>query len=113
MPLTGVVKYTFPDGESIDLYYVSYLASALGRTPATIRKWEVSGVLPDPFFKDRRGNRLYSQEQIDAVVKCAERAKIKQGMSIANTSFKVWVHKELSIISKKYAEKSKKSGGVK
>lgn len=94
--------FTLPNGETIELFYIGTLAGALGRTPPTVRKWEISGVLPDPLFRDVNGRRLYSQEQIDAIVKCAERAKIKQGMSIANTSFSVWCHKELEKIKLKY-----------
>lgn len=94
--------FKLPTGEDIDLYYIGTLASALGRTSDTIRKWEIAGVIPDPFFKDVNGRRLYSKEQIEAIVKCAERAKIKQGASIAKTSFSRWCHRELENIRKKY-----------
>lgn len=99
--------FTLPSGEKIELFYIGALASALGRSTNAIRKWEIAGVIPDPCFKDERGRRLYSQEQIDAIVKCAERAKIKQGLSIANTSFSTWVHKELAILREKYAKGGK------
>lgn len=94
---------TLRNGQSIELFYIGSLASALGRSTNAIRKWEIAGVIPDPCFKDERGRRLYSQEQIDAIVHCAEKAQIKQGLSIANTSFSTWVHKELAIIREKYA----------
>ena len=93
-----------PNGSSITLYYIGALASALGRTTNAIRKWEVAGVIPDSCFRDENGRRLYSQEQIDAVVRCAEKAHIKQGQSIANTSFSKWVHQELALIKEKYKE---------
>ena len=48
---------------------------------------------------------MYTQEQIDAIVRCAEKAKISQGLSIANTSFSNWVHKELDELRKKYLGK--------
>ena len=91
-----------PNGEVIELFYIGTLANALGRTTNTIRKWEIAGVIPDPCFQDANGRRLYSQEQIDAIVRCAERAKIKQGLSIANTSFSQWCHKELDALKEKY-----------
>ena len=94
--------FTLPNGETIELFYIGSLANALGRTTPTIRKWEISGVIPDPCFRDSNGRRLYSQEQIDTVVRCAERAKIKQGLSIANTSFSVWCHTELEKVRLKY-----------
>lgn len=103
------VKQTFklPNGEEIELFYIGTLAAALGRTPNTIRKWEISGVIPDPLFKDAHGHRLYSKEQIDAIVKCAERAKIAQGYSIANTSFSEWCYKEMEKLKEKYKGGSK------
>ena len=100
-------EFKLPNGQIIELFYIGALANALGRSTNAIRKWEISGVIPDPCFKDELGRRLYSQEQIDAIVKCAERAKIKQGLSIANTSFSTWVHKELAILRDKYASGGK------
>ena len=99
--------FKLPNGEVIELFYIGALASALGRSTNAIRKWEIAGVIPDPCFKDDKGRRLYSQEQIDAIVRCAERAKIKQGLSIANTSFSTWVHKELAILRDKYVNGGK------
>ena len=96
-------EFKLPNGQTIELFYIGALASALGRSTNAIRKWEIAGVIPDPCFKDEQGRRLYSQEQIDVIVQCAERAKIKQGLSIANTSFSTWVHKELAILRDKYA----------
>ena len=101
-------EFKLPNGETIELFYIGALASALGRSTNAIRKWEIAGVIPDPCFKDELGRRLYSQEQIDAIVRCAEKAKIKQGLSIANTSFSTWVHKELAILRDKYAKGGKK-----
>lgn len=100
-------EYKLPNGEIIELFYIGALASALGRSTNAIRKWEIAGVIPDPCFRDEQGRRLYSQEQIDVIVQCAERAQIKQGLSIANTSFSTWVHKELAILREKYANGGK------
>ena len=95
---------TLPNGEELELFYIGTLATALGRTTNAIRKWEIAGVIPDPCFRDENGSRLYTQEQIDAIVRCAERAKIKQGLSIADTSFSTWVHKELAELREKYSK---------
>lgn len=107
MPVRSYIQYKFPNGKEIDLFYISTLANALGRTPACIRKWEIAGVIPDPIFRDKKGNRLYSQEQIDAIVSCAEKANIKQGLSIARTSFSIWVHRELKALKQQYASYQK------
>lgn len=90
------------NGEVIELFYIEKLASELGRTPQTIRKWEVSGILPKPIFKDKVGRRLYSLEQINAIVDCAEKSNVRIGYSIANTNFSVRVHKALNEINNKY-----------
>lgn len=95
-------NFKLPNGQVIELFYIGTLANALGRTTNTIRKWEIAGIIPDPCFQDAYGRRLYSQEQIDAIVRCAERAKITQGLSIANTSFSQWCHKELDALKEKY-----------
>lgn len=90
------------NGEQIDLFYIDRLASELGRTPQTIRKWEVSGILPRPIFKDKVGRRLYSTEQIETIVECAIKSNIRQGYSVANTNFSVRVHKAIEDLNKKY-----------
>lgn len=90
------------NGKEIELFYISTLAYALGRSEQTIRKWEISGVLPNSCFRDNHGRRMYTQEQIDIIVSIAEECRIKQGASIANTSFSVKVHKALAEHNKKY-----------
>lgn len=90
------------NGEEIELFYIDSLACELGRTPQTIRKWEVSGILPKPIFRDKNGRRLYSREQIEAIVDCAERSNVRIGYSIANTNFSNRVYKALEEINKKY-----------
>lgn len=90
------------NGEEVNLFYIDRLASELGRTPQTIRKWEVSGILPKPIFRDKLGRRLYSLEQIDTIVECAEKSNVRQGYSVANTNFSVRVHNALNELNKKY-----------
>ncbi|MBO8161060.1 MAG: MerR family transcriptional regulator [Thermosipho sp. (in: Bacteria)] len=102
MPLDKVVKKAIINGEEVELYYINELAHALGRTSATIRKWEISGVLPDATFKDKVGRRMYTKEQIDTIVRIAEECRIRQGHSIANTGFSRKVHKALAELNKKY-----------
>ena len=94
--------YTLPSGEEIELFYIGKLAYELGRSSQTIRKWEISGVLPDPMFRDKFNKRLYSQEQVDLILKSAFEAKIKQGESLANTSFEAKVHRRLAKLKTKY-----------
>lgn len=106
MPQTydSYVLYTLPNGKEIKLYYINRLAADLGRTVNTIRQWEIAGIIPPTCFRSSNNMRLYSQEQIDAVVRCAEKAFIKPGRSIAQTQFTPWVFKEFEMLKKKYME---------
>ena len=101
MPVANNQTITL-NGEEVRLFYIDRLAYELGRTAQTIRKWEISGILPKPIFKDKNGRRLYSQEQIDAIVECAIKSNVRQGYSVANTNFSVRVHEALSNINAKY-----------
>ena len=103
MPVAKSVLYTVPStGRQIELFYISTLAYELGRTTNTVRKWEIAGVIPDPLFKDKNGRRLYSKEQIDVIVQCAIDSKIKQGLSLNNTSFEAKVHRRLKKLNATY-----------
>lgn len=104
MPVRDSKKVTI-NGKEIELFYIRALAYALGRSEQTIRKWEISGVLPNTCFRDKYQRRMYTQEQIDIIVKIAEECKIKQGLSIANTSFSHKVHKALAEHNKIYMKR--------
>lgn len=106
MMFTGGKKvvYSFPNGEKMDLYYIGTLATNLGRQTDTVRKWEIAGILPDTCFKDTRGCRLYSEEQIDAIVNAAAKSKIVQGKAISQTSFAKRCHEAMDELRKKYRE---------
>lgn len=106
MQFTGVKKvvYNFPNGKTMDLYYIGTLAANLGRATDTLRKWEIAGILPDTCFKDQKGCRLYSEEQIDAIVNAAVKSKIAQGKPISQTSFAKRCHEAMDELRKKYRE---------
>lgn len=89
-------------GKPLELFLAGELAYQLGRTTQTIRRWEIAGILPKAIFKDVRGRRLYTREQIDTIVRIAEETKIAQGYPIANTSFSKKVYKALEELNKKY-----------
>lgn len=103
MPVTPQKTLSI-NGEDVELFYIGTLAEALGRTPQTIRKWEIAGYLPDTLFRDKLGRRMYSAEQIKAIVECAEKSNVRPSYSIANTNFTPRVHKALEEINKKYLE---------
>ena len=92
------VPYTSPTGYKTTLYNIGVVAEAIGRTSQTIRKWEVGGVIPKTPFK-QDGKRLYCKEHIDAIVECAEKAKIVQGSKVKYTSFTKKLYKEFQRIN--------------
>lgn len=89
-------------GKDVALYPISTLAEALGRSSATIRKWEVAGIIPDCLFRGPMGRRLYTEEQIRIIVECAEISNVRSGYSIANTNFTPRVVKRLNELHEYY-----------
>lgn len=88
-------------GREVELFTISDLAAVLNRKPVTIRKWEEKGVIPKATYakpganKDLRGRRrLYSREQIEAMVTAAETEGIlhNPNAQITKTNFRarVW-----------------------
>lgn len=100
------VIYTFPNGETLELFYIGTLAYELGRASDTIRKWEVAGYIPDTCFKDNRGCRLYSREQIDVIVNAAVESKIMQGRAMNETLFPRKCFEGMERLRIKYEEKN-------
>lgn len=95
-------EYTTPTGVKVKLYSISVLAEAIGRTSQTVRKWEVSGVIPKTPFKDPQGNRMYSKAQIDLVVFSAEKSKLKQGKGMSGLKFSERIYKGFERLNKHY-----------
>ncbi len=95
--------FSFPNGNTIEVYTIGELCYEVGRTPDAIRKWELSGILPPTCFRDSRGRRLYTQEQIDVIRLCAEKSKLGQGRN-SLLRFKRYVSKELKKLEAKYIE---------
>lgn len=94
------------NGKQVKLYPISKLSQALTdagitRDVQTIRKWEQLKVIPPTIFRSG-GKRLYSQEQIDAIVRVAVECNIQQGVSLEASGFvdKVW--SELDRIHKSF-----------
>jgi hypothetical protein len=83
-------------GREVELFTISQLAALLNRRPVTIRKWESEGHIPRATYakpgknKDVRGRRrLYSREQVEALVSIAEEEKILHDLhkQISRTKF--------------------------
>ena len=93
------------NGITVELFYTERLATALGRTTQTIRKWEIGGTIPKAIFKDKNGRRMYSQDQIDVIVRVAEDCGLKQGSGISSAKFRNTLVRELKAVNQKYLSK--------
>jgi hypothetical protein len=87
-------------GRPVELFTISQLAEVLNRKPVTIRKWEEKGFIPKATFTkpgvggDPRGRRrLYSRQQVKAIVEIAESEGILHNphAQISQTNFKARV----------------------
>lgn len=76
-------KIIVANGVAHEFYYISTLAKALNRQVKTLYKWEENGWLPRSRYrtkaklsslpgKSEAGRRLYTRDQIEAVVKAAK-----------------------------------------
>jgi hypothetical protein len=92
-------KFTI-SGVERELFSIGQVADVLNRSPVTLRKWEARGIIPRATFvksganKDVRGRRrLYSREQVEALVRIAQEEKILHDphKQITSTQFTVKV----------------------
>lgn len=97
-PLEGLSGKTFTiKGREVELFTITELSRALNRQPVTVRKWESHGYIPKATFVkpgtdgDPRGRRrLYSREQVEALVRIATEEKVLVDLhrQISKTQFK-------------------------
>lgn len=99
-PWGRAIPFTSPTGKKTTLYNIGALATAIGRTSQTIRKWEIAGTIPPTPFK--QGNkRLYCTEQVDALVRCVEKYRVTMGNQIP-VAFSKAVYREFDQINKEF-----------
>lgn len=70
------------DGKELELFTIGELCDRLDRERQTIRKWERDGIIPPAQYRSKSGRRLYTKQQIDAIVSVVEKYNIKQGITI-------------------------------
>ena len=86
-------------GVEREFFPIGALAAALGRKTVTIRAWESKRILPGPRYrrpppvkaplrdKTAAGRRLYSRQQIDAVVAAARATGVYDPANAANANW--------------------------
>lgn len=100
IPWGRAVPYTSPTGKKTMLYSIGTVSSVLGRTSQTVRKWEISGVIPQTPFK-LNGKRMYSKEHIEVLAKAAEKYKLTQGKQISRY-FKRFVYEGFTRVNEQF-----------
>lgn len=81
-------KFTIKVGgedREVDMFTAGALANAVGRSAQTIRLWEKNGTIPKSLFRDSRGRRLYTEDQIRMVVWCFEQGAAEGAFSWADS----------------------------
>lgn len=96
------LKMTLKNGVQVELFPIGELADYLGRTTQTVRKWELSGVLPNTLFRNKRGYRLYTREQIMLIGKTAEETQLMTGRQYSKIKFSKLVKERLAKLNLKY-----------
>lgn len=81
------------NGVVLELYPISALAGALGRTSTTIRMWEANKIIPKATFRSKSNRRMYAALQIALVVYLADKYDIGQGKPLIGTEFVSEIHK--------------------
>lgn len=112
MPATKPQVFVFPNGDKITLYYIGLVAKLLCVKPDTVRKWEYWGYIPSTGFRDKFNRRLYSKEQIDALVASAEkcrRRKLKKDGTFVVKSFAYEATMAFKKIQEEYSKKGVKT----
>lgn len=70
------------DGVDLEMFTIGELATRLDRQLQTLRKWEKLGIIPQATYRSGTNRRLYTTNQIEAIVDCVRRYNIKQGQPI-------------------------------
>ena len=71
------------EGKELEMFTIGELAQRLDRQRQTLRKWENNGIIPQAIYRSGANRRLYTQNQIEAIVQCVLKHEIKQGQPIS------------------------------
>ena len=70
------------NGVELELYTLGELARRVDRQTQTLRTWENLGIIPQAIYRSGSKRRLYSENQIQAIVDCVNKHNITQGQEI-------------------------------
>lgn len=92
-------KYRRVKGVAMRLHGAACVATALGKSVGTVRRWERDGVMPrTPYIRavqgSEHGRRLYSDEQLELIRWAAERSGVvgRKPFELAETGLPELLH---------------------
>jgi hypothetical protein len=99
------------NGRKQEFFLISHLAQALGYSVQSIRAWEAQRLLPRSPYRSpktrgmvaggrsNKGRRLWTREQIEAILKAAKQHKVILNREPPNEAFFQTVQKAFNAIS--------------
>ena len=102
---------TIVGGVRMELYPIGKLAERIGRSPLTVRRWHRDGIIPKAMFKNGRGWRMYTSEEIGVLSLLFEECGMRQGLPIEETSFSKRAVEEMEKLKNKYKGMIEKEQG--
>ena len=70
------------DGVELEMFTNGFIGKLLNREAQTIRKWEQQGIIPQATYRNASNRRMYTKNQVLAIVNCVRKYELKQGTPI-------------------------------
>lgn len=93
------------DGQDIEFFFIGALATAMGRSSNTIRRWISAGIIPASSYRMNSASvkgqrRLWTRAEIEGIARIAREEGLPEGRNVNSTEFPQRV-KELFRVLKK------------
>lgn len=95
------------DGRKYTLYSIGWFGMLVHRSKWTIRWWERKGILPKPLLSLNTTTRWYLADEIAGYARIYQRAGVRSGKKIEDTSFKQEAHVYHALLEKRIHNNSK------
>ena len=101
----GALKYKTPSGKIVELYTLGAVSKQLGVSRIRVHDLLIKGILPMTPFKNLRGYKLFSQDQIDLFGYYMSRLRKTGRGHEFNSWFKLRVKKRHDLLLAEYGLK--------
>lgn len=95
----------------VRVFSIGHLAMALGRSTATIRRWQRRGIIPPPICSMPTQERYYLQEEVEVYRRVSRAHDLRTGASIESSGFIRAIHAEVGSLKKRIVAAIEKAGG--